>query len=393
MALIQCPECEGKVSDRAQACPHCGFPISIQQVPHKSSSTKTKRPKPSTEMRLPNGFGSISYQGSNRRKPYYVRKTVGRTPLGHPIQKPIEPVASFKTYVAAYQALINYNKTPHEKKYDTTLSEAYDEWSKKYFEDKKLSAGRQRAWADAYKFCAPIHNKMLRDLKTADLDELISDSSKSAIVRRDARSLLINLFRWGLKYEIVEKNYAALTDVVSRPDASINRIVFPNNEVQHLWKMLDMECVDMVLVGLYTGLRPGEICALESRNINLEEHYMVGGSKTEAGRDRIIPIHDKIYNLIAQRTNTGKLFKIGDDDVTYNMYAHRFRAIMADMKTKHTPHDTRHTFVTRAKQAGLDEYCLKLIVGHAIQDLTENVYTHRIPNELLREVNKIDYSI
>ena len=234
---------------------------------------------------------------------------------------------------------------------------------------------------------------MLRDLKTADLDELISDPSKSAIVRRDARSLLINLFKWGLKYEIVERNYAELTDVVSRPDASITRIVFPDTEVQQLWTMLDMECADMVLVGLYTGLRPGEICALESGNINLGEHYMVGGSKTEAGRDRIIPIHDKIYNLIAQRINTGKLFKIADDDVTYNMYAHRFRAIMADMKTKHTPHDTRHTFVTRAKQAGLDEYCLKLIVGHAIQDLTENVYTHRTPDELLREVNKIGYSI
>ena len=27
MALIQCPECTGKVSDRARACPHCGFPV------------------------------------------------------------------------------------------------------------------------------------------------------------------------------------------------------------------------------------------------------------------------------------------------------------------------------------------------------------------------------
>lgn len=27
MALIQCPECDGKVSDQAPACPHCGFPL------------------------------------------------------------------------------------------------------------------------------------------------------------------------------------------------------------------------------------------------------------------------------------------------------------------------------------------------------------------------------
>jgi hypothetical protein len=27
MALISCPECEGRVSDRAAACPHCGYPV------------------------------------------------------------------------------------------------------------------------------------------------------------------------------------------------------------------------------------------------------------------------------------------------------------------------------------------------------------------------------
>ena len=27
MALIDCPECAGRVSDRAAACPHCGFPV------------------------------------------------------------------------------------------------------------------------------------------------------------------------------------------------------------------------------------------------------------------------------------------------------------------------------------------------------------------------------
>jgi hypothetical protein len=27
MALINCPECNGQVSDRAPVCPHCGFPL------------------------------------------------------------------------------------------------------------------------------------------------------------------------------------------------------------------------------------------------------------------------------------------------------------------------------------------------------------------------------
>jgi hypothetical protein len=27
MALIKCPECSGDISDKAAACPHCGYPI------------------------------------------------------------------------------------------------------------------------------------------------------------------------------------------------------------------------------------------------------------------------------------------------------------------------------------------------------------------------------
>lgn len=27
MTLIECPECDGQVSDLASACPHCGFPV------------------------------------------------------------------------------------------------------------------------------------------------------------------------------------------------------------------------------------------------------------------------------------------------------------------------------------------------------------------------------
>ena len=56
---------------------------------------------------------------------------------------------------------------------------------------------------------------------------------------------------------------------------------------------------------------------------------------------------------------------------------------------KHKPHDTRHTFITRAKRYNVNEYILKLVVGHSISDITENVYTHRTTQEMLDEINKI----
>ena len=55
----------------------------------------------------------------------------------------------------------------------------------------------------------------------------------------------------------------------------------------------------------------------------------------------------------------------------------------------HHPHETRHTFITKAKACGMDEYILKLIVGHSIADVTERVYAHRTVEQLKSEIRKI----
>ena len=62
---------------------------------------------------------------------------------------------------------------------------------------------------------------------------------------------------------------------------------------------------------------------------------------------------------------------------------------MSEYNFHHTPYDCRHTFSTRMKQAGANEYIQKRIMGHVISDLTESVYTHRNIKELVQEVNKM----
>lgn len=52
------------------------------------------------------------------------------------------------------------------------------------------------------------------------------------------------------------------------------------------------------------------------------------------------------------------------------------------------PHDTRHTFITLAKEAGMNEYVIKLIANHAIEDVMEKVYTHRTMEQLHTEMKR-----
>jgi ribosomal protein L37E len=72
MALIQCPECQLQVSDKALACPHCGYPLNRTVI--QNNYKKRARRK-----RLPNGFGSITeIKGKNLRNPFWTRVCVGK---------------------------------------------------------------------------------------------------------------------------------------------------------------------------------------------------------------------------------------------------------------------------------------------------------------------------
>ena len=77
--------------------------------------------------------------------------------------------------------------------------------------------------------------------------------------------------------------------------------------------------------------------------------------------------------------------------ITYDKYAYRFNKVMSalSLNPEHRPHDPRMTFITMGKKAGVDEYVLKRLAGHKIQDITEKVYTDRDIEWLRSELEKI----
>lgn len=83
-----------------------------------------------------------------------------------------------------------------------------------------------------------------------------------------------------------------------------------------------------------------------------------------------------------------------DTTMTYDKYRSRFRKAMQRIGADglYSPHCTRHTFITAAKQHKMEEPALKLIVGHEINDVTEAVYTHRDGAYLQKEMLKIEYN-
>ena len=127
--------------------------------------------------------------------------------------------------------------------------------------------------------------------------------------------------------------------------------------------------------------------------------------KTSAGKNRTVPIHPRIYNLVCEQYKKAidagseylffQTFKKSKQNnikkMTYSNYRDRFNNVIQNLQLnpEHKAHDPRKHFVTMAKKYKVDEYAIKYIVGHTIKDLTERVYTKRDDDWLLEEIKKI----
>ena len=77
--------------------------------------------------------------------------------------------------------------------------------------------------------------------------------------------------------------------------------------------------------------------------------------------------------------------------ITYDQYQSRFKKLIEalDLNKEHRLHDPRKQFITMAKKYNVNDFAIKRIVGHVIQDITENLYTERSLEWLQSEIEKI----
>lgn len=351
-------------------------------------------------MKLPNGYGSVYKLSGKRRNPYIARKTTGWSIDDSGKAKQLfVTVGYYPTKAAALQALADFNANPYDIQVNTiTFKEVYEKWAKEHFE--LIVPSAQRTWVSAFNHSAPLHDMRFRDIRVNHLEQTIKDAAAGQPTKQRMKSLYNLMYKYALKHEICDKDYAALCNSVKKGEKVIKRVPFSDNEIETLFSNLAYPFVDMLLIGIYSGFRPQELAILKLSDVDLKEHTIIGGLKTDAGRNRVVPIHSRVYDLVEscykkaaaagcdtlfydESSQTGK-------ELTYDKWRGRFRKIMKRFKMQHTPHDTRHTFITKAKESGVDEYILKLIVGHAIDDITEKVYTHRTLDELKQEIEKIN---
>ena len=398
MALLKCPECRHDVSDKALTCPNCGYPMNMPS----SSKPRIRNGKPT---KLPNGYGTIYKMSGKRSKPYRAMKT-DKWIIDHVTGKSKQirfTIGYYQSREDAMIALANYNENPYDIKADSiTFSEVYEKWSENYFPTLSNPSSVRTVTA-AYAYCNGLYDMRMKDIKVSHLEGTILNAQVGDSTKSRIKSLFNMMYKYAVAHDIVEKDYASVMFANGNPikrSRTKEVVPFSQEEIFLLWDNLDnIAFADMILIGIYSGWRPQELAILKVADIDLEAGTMLCGLKTDAGKNRIVPIHPLIKPLIENRikeaTAMQSEFLFNDANgqqgtyMTYDKYRKRFEKVMKYLKLTHRPHETRHTFITKAKACNVDEYILKLIVGHTIDDITEKVYTHRTIDQLRAEMEKI----
>lgn len=350
-------------------------------------------------MKLPNGYGSIQKLSGNRRKPYIVRKTVGHDENGKQIRKII---GYFETRTKALQELALFNENPYDiDARKITVKEIHDRWQKEKYP--KIAPKTQQVYNMCWNYCEDIQDEPFVDIKISHLQDITDSMGNKWSAKKAFRIFWGQLYDYAIKNDLNVKKYSDYIDI-GKKTTKLERIPFEKWEIDKMWENIDrMDYIDTILILIYTGLRISELLEIKVENVYLDKKYMRGGIKTEAGINRVIPLHDRIIPLIKKYYDkavaVGCEYLITNDldvQMKYSNYKReKWEKMMEQLEfdPNHKPHDTRHTFATVMDRTPANKLCIKRILGHASKDITDKVYTHKDIEELIEAVNYLEMGI
>ena len=396
-------------------------------------------------MRLPNSYGSIVKLKGKRRKPYAVRistgykmricvpnkaeyypvainhfvmkyrktkndyvidedKDIEKYLKAHGVQYRIEFVrkrkyiAFFADSKSAHAFLARYNSGEHVEEHKSLASEpSFKAVYNMYIDfimslNEKPSETTLRAYKTGFNNWSDIHDLRFCSITVDDLQKCLT---KHGTMSKATISRMITVVKAMYKYanarHITDQDPTRFLFAEHTKDKKYAHTVFTDEEIDALWKS-DSVSAKSVLFLIYTGMRVSEFLQMKISDVHVDERYMIGGIKTEAGRNRVIPIHRRIIPIVQGFCDHGEKYLFPKRDGGCYDYRHyrdtHWKKAMNEIGATHRIHDTRHTAASKMEASGIPLLHQKLILGHSIRDLTQGTYTHVDKKTLISDMDK-----
>ena len=161
-----------------------------------------------------------------------------------------------------------------------------------------------------------------------------------------------------------------------------------------------------ILLCLYSGLRIGELIALQWSDIDLtkgiltvskschdsKDGLIIDAPKTVSSR-RVIPLPKQLLPIlksIKKKSAAPFVVSAKGRAVSVRSYQRSFELLLKRLKIPHKGfHSLRHTFATRALECGMDVKTLSEILGHKNPTVTLNRYAHSLMEHKADMMNRL----
>lgn len=364
---MECRKCRKILPeiDGLKFCPFCAAPTE----PAKRIGT-----------RRPNGTGTAYKRGKTWRAEVVIGTYAVTKPDG---TKGIRKIKKSKEGFARKSDALNYcakliseiGQGQEARIVRKSLKDCYDLWVPFYAP--RVSEGQMKSHAAAMKW--------LKDLWAVDMDKLTSNQLQAAIdacprkrrTKEDIKSLLMLLFKFGIQNDFCRANRAEY--LYCGDDDGQSWPPFSMEEVERI-RTCGLPYADYVYVMIYTGYRPTELLTLRKSDYDREHGILFAGIKTEAGKDRHMPVSAKIRPIIDRQFSSAGDLMFPDIGTGQEMSDDAFRVrafepLMAALGIEgKVPYSCRHTFSNLLKDAVGSDKEKAALMGHTDYAMTKRVY-------------------
>lgn len=330
-------------------------------------------------MKRANGTGCVYKMPGRRRKPWAARKD--GIYIGY-----------YATKKEAQEALERLTGLDVKTAFNFTFRQVYEAWSERHFRDITESAIAQ--YKSDFNIFGDLHDRKFRDLRTADFQAILDrHTSKSVNTVIKYKQLLTQMSEWARENEIITTNFASFCK--ARGKKAGHHQPLSLDEIKRI-EADGSEAARIILMLLATGMRIGELFTLRLEDCH--GTYVIGGEKTEAGRERIIPIRKEgrqhfDYFIKHAQEEGGTLLIDGylGNKTPHNFRKRDYKLLLerCGIDTNKTPHSARATYGTRAAtEEQMAPAVLQKVMGHAKFETTQKFYNQPSAEALVKAVEE-----
>lgn len=358
---MQCRKCRADIPEDAAFCPRCGVKQTVTQ------HTKGRG----------NGQGSV-YQLANKSwiAVVTVAYTIDEKGKKHRLTR---SRSGFKTKRDAVAALPGLRYAPKPKK-TPTLKETYDQWLPTH----RAGASTIGNYKAAFQHFRPLWFYRLVDIEIDDLQDCMDDCARGKSTQQKMKACIGLIYQYAIPRGLAALNLGQYLHVGGEAGSKEG---LPKDAVVAIQKAVGtVPYADYVLAQCYLGFRPSEMLALDALDYDRKQRAFTGGSKTDAGRDRVVTVSPKIQPIIDRLLGdkiSGPVFCAPDGSAMgIKAYREAFYAVLDAVGVKnpvtkregieyhkYTPHSCRHTFATLMKDVQAPDKDKLRLIGHTSTEM------------------------